>query len=69
MKQAMIPFEFQHWHAWVSFNGKNILLSDENEKHLRQFPTTDDVINWLYLEGYKDAARALNKHCKPTTKE
>lgn len=54
----MKPFIFNHWHAWES-NGK-ILLSDENIKRLRQFNSIDDCVNWLYLNGDKDAARQLN---------
>lgn len=26
--------------------------------------TDDDAVNWLYLNGHKDAARALNAHVK-----
>lgn len=58
------PFEFQHWHAWTGANGSDCLLSDENEKHLRQFSDPDAAINWLFLNGHKDAARAFNKHIK-----
>ena len=36
------------------------MLSDENVKKLRHFTCLDDCITWLYLEGEKDAARALN---------
>jgi hypothetical protein len=58
----MKPFEFGKWHAWEGMVG--ILLSDEDNKKLRQFPDVDATINWLWLEGEKDAARALNKHVK-----
>lgn len=62
----MKSFEFKDWHCWES-NGK-ILLSDESVKKLRYFKNTDDCINFLWLEGYKDAARALNKHVKELSK-
>lgn len=55
-------FIFNHWHAWQSASG--ILLSDEDTKTLRQFATTDDCINWLFLNDDKPAARALNAHVK-----
>lgn len=52
-------FIHNQWHAWPCIGG--FYLSDENAKKLRQFKTIDDVINWLYLSGEKDAARAFNK--------
>lgn len=62
----MKPFIFNHWHCWES-NSK-ILLSDESVKKLHYFKSTDDCINWLWLEGHKDAARALNKHVEGQSK-
>lgn len=62
----MKSFEFKDWHCWES-NGK-ILLSDESIKKLHYFNSPDDCINWLWLEGHKDAARALNKHIKGQSK-
>jgi hypothetical protein len=58
----MITFTHNDWHGWQS-NGQ-FLLSDENVKHLRYFADTDAAITWLYLEGYRDAARALNTASK-----
>lgn len=58
----MKPFEFGKWHAWDGYS--KVLLSDEEIKKLREFPTVDDCINFLYLNGDKEAARALNKHAK-----
>jgi len=58
----MRPFEFNNWHAWEGTSG--VLLSDESVKKLRQFSTVDDAINWLFINGHKDAARALNAHKK-----
>lgn len=40
------------------------MLSDENAKKLREFDTVDAAINWLFLNGAKPAARALNAHKK-----
>lgn len=45
-------------HAWES-NGQ-WLVSFEATKRLLSFPTKVDAINWLYLNGHKDAARALH---------
>lgn len=60
----MKPFIFQHWHAWALAGAARMALSDEDNKALHYFTTTDDAINWLYLNGHKEAARALNKHVK-----
>ena len=56
----MKPFIFNHWHAWQGAAG--VMLSNETAKQLRQFKTIDDAINWLFMNGDKPAARALNQH-------
>lgn len=58
----MKPFQFNKWHAWQGVS--SILLSDEDNKKLRSFKTMNDAINWLFMNGHKDAARALNAHVK-----
>jgi len=58
----MKPFIFNQWHAWNGTVG--ILLSDESKKKLRQFKDVDACVNWLYLSGHKDAARAIDTHAK-----
>ena len=60
----MRPFAFNQWHAWKG--AAQILLSDEDNKILRQFDTTDECINWLHLNGQAPAARALHQHVKGT---
>lgn len=57
----MRPFIFKRWHAWQNERGA-VLLSDEDVKKLRQFRHVDDCIDWLFLSGEREAARALNKH-------
>ena len=47
-------------HVWLGTN-KIVMVSDESTKQLRTFATKDDAINYLYLSGFKDAARKLNK--------
>ena len=49
---------YDDWHGWQGNNA--FLLSDEKVKHLRSFRDADDAITWLYLEGYREAARAFN---------
>lgn len=58
----MKPFAFNQWHAWQG--AASVLLSDESAKKLREFPTADACVNWLFLNGDKPAARALNAHIK-----
>jgi hypothetical protein len=58
----MKPFTFEHWHVWQGT--AHILLSDERVKKLYYFDDTTKCINWLWLEGHKDASRALNAHVK-----
>lgn len=53
---------FQSWHAWEAAAGW--LLSDERSKELRHFANVDDLINWLYATGNKEAARAINQRVK-----
>lgn len=64
----MKPFIFEQWHAWQADNPftktNGILLSDEDNKSLKIFDNVDDTVNWLFLNGYKTAARALNNHVK-----
>ncbi len=54
----MTTFTHNDWHGWES-NGQ-FLLSDESVKRPRYFADADTAITWLFLEGHKDAARALN---------
>lgn len=62
----MKAFIFQHWHAWDTMNpfGPRIALSDEQNKKLYQFADVDACVTWLYVNGHKEAARALNAHKK-----
>ena len=55
----MLHFIHDDWHGWQGSNA--FLLSDEKVKRLHSFRDTDAAITWLYLEGHRDAARALNK--------
>ncbi len=56
----------ENWHAWDTQNPfqSTIALSDESEKKMRQFLSWDDCINWLYVNGHRDAARSINKQVK-----
>lgn len=56
----MRAFIFQHWHAWQGAGA--VMLSNEDTKELHDFPNVDACINWLFINGHKEAARALNAH-------
>lgn len=58
----MTPFTHGEWHIWQGT--AHILVSDESLPRLHYFNTTDEAINWLYLKGHLNVARALNKHVK-----
>ena len=47
-------------HVWLGTK-RRVMVSDESTKQLRTFVTKDEAINYLYLSGFKDAARKLNK--------
>lgn len=65
----MTTATYANWHAWENGNpfAPRVLLSDEDIKQLRYFHTWDDAINWLYLNGNKEAARAINSQIKADT--
>ena len=49
-------------HIW---NGTaHILVSFEDTKTLHYYKNIDDVVNGLYLDGYKETARKFNKQYK-----
>lgn len=62
--RTFYPFTHDHWHAWQGTAA--VMLSNELTKELREFKTPDECINWLFVSGYKIAARALNTHTKAT---
>lgn len=47
-----------NWHFW---QGSQFMLSNETTKELRAFDSIDDCVNWLWLSGERDAARAVNR--------
>jgi|TARA_R110000824_G_scaffold203371_3_gene387816 hypothetical protein len=49
-------------HYWTGTGGI-LMVSDENTKTLKSFEALDDGVNWLYLNGFKESARDLNKWC------
>ena len=54
----MGAFIYGRWHGWPGAGA--YLLSDEGRKRLHSFRDIDAAISWLWLEGERDAARALN---------
>ena len=62
MKPAILS---ENIHTWSNTLGQ-ILVSHEDTKTLRSFPTIDDAINGLWLTGHKTEARKLNAIKKET---
>lgn len=58
----MGAFIYGRWHGWSGTDA--FLLSDEGRKRLHSFRDIDAAISWLWLEGEREAARALQE-CKP----
>ena len=58
----MGAFIYGRWHGWSGTDA--FLLSDEEWKKLHSFRDIDAAITWLWLEGEREAARAL-QGCKP----
>lgn len=56
--KTMLSLIYGKWHMWQA---AYFLVSDEEIKTLHSFADVDDAINWLWLNGEKEAARALNK--------
>jgi hypothetical protein len=52
--------QIHYWQSWPN----QWLLSFESAKQLVSFETVDDMINFLYISGYKEQARELNKRKK-----
>jgi hypothetical protein len=50
-----------HIHYWRAIPHNNWLISFEDEKRLLSFETVNDMVTYLYLEGYKEQARELNR--------
>jgi hypothetical protein len=46
-------------HIWQGSMSK-IMVSHEDTKTLRSFPSVDDAVNGLWLSGHKEAARLLD---------
>ena len=47
-------------HIWTGA-AKKIMVSFEDTKTLLSYDCIDDAINDLYIKGYKEAAKTLNK--------
>lgn len=54
----MKALEYKNFHIWKGTSG--IMLSNEDNKQLQQFSNINDVINWLFLNGEREAARYFN---------
>lgn len=57
----MKPFASENVHVW---QGTAHILCDTQKHGLTYFKTTDETVNFLFLNGYREEARALNAHIK-----
>ena len=55
----MKDFIYGKYHAWESRPGQ-YLLSNESTKELSYFRSMDDLINWLWFNDEKAAAKKLH---------
>lgn len=53
-------------HYWQNIQNQ-ICISIENVKRFLTFDNIDHAINWLFMNGYKESARQLNKHKKESS--
>jgi hypothetical protein len=58
-------------HYWFTIPQGDLMVSDENTKTLKCFKPSatpriqiDAAVNWLFLNGFKESARELNKNLK-----
>lgn len=54
------------WRAWQGVTG--VILSNAATGRVRQFNSSDDATNWLFVNDEKDTARALHGHVKKAGK-
>ncbi len=61
------PINLDHggWHIWHGAGKHKVFANgpDETNWHL-EFTDSDDAINWFYMTGQKELARALHAHVK-----
>lgn len=62
---SSLNFIHEPYHIWGNTQG-HILVSNESTKVLTRHNSVQATINYLFLNGAKDAARALDKHVKET---
>ena len=58
---------YENWHYWKVQKG--YLLSDEETKRITSHNDVNSIINYLYLTGFKDAARAINQQQRIITND
>lgn len=61
----MISLITHEFHVWQS-EPRQVMLSNEDTKELLDFTSFDACINWLYLNGAREASRDLHHHIKRT---
>lgn len=54
-----LSVDFQGWHVWENTQGR-CLCSDPEDHSLLDFASVDEAINWHYLLGRRELARAIH---------
>lgn len=57
-----LSIDVKGWHIWQNTQGRIMCNGPDLENRLLDFKTLDDAVNWLYISGHKEQARALNVH-------
>ena len=55
-----LSIDLKGWHIWQNTQGRIMCNGPTLETRLLDFKTLDDAVNWLFLSGFKEQARALN---------
>ena len=55
-----LSIDVKGWHIWQNTQGRIMCNGPTLETRLLDFKTLDDAVNWLFLSGFKEQARALN---------
>lgn len=56
-----ICLDFQGWHIWSNIQGRVIANGPDESNRLLEFSSPDSAVNWFYMTGRHDLARAIHK--------
>ena len=56
-----LSLDHKGWHIWQNTQGRCICNGPDAHNRLLDFVSVDDAVNWFYLTGRREQARALHK--------